>query len=72
MYGGLSNGWLVGKDKKTFGFLKPFACCLVAELVGTQVLQMGWSASLFHVPNGFAYQVRWWPLKIFLPRVVIG
>ena len=22
-------------------------------------------SSLFHVPNGVAYQVRWWPLKIF-------
>ena len=29
-------------------------------------------SSLFHVPNGVAYQVRWWPLKIFLSRFVIG
>ena len=27
--------------------------------------------SLFHIRNGFAFQVRWWPLKMFLSRFVI-
>ena len=28
--------------------------------------------SLFHVPNGFAYSVGWWPLKMFLSSFAIG